>query len=74
MDIRIIEGFDGRSGYSEPHILKTLLLMDRPIGREKLIKVLGLNEASVRTMMNFLRRKGLLKSTKMGHEPTKKCR
>jgi len=74
MDIRIIEGFDRRSGYSEPHILKTLLSIEGPIGREKLIKVLGLNEASVRTMMNFLRRRGLLKSTKRGHEPTKKCK
>ncbi len=74
MDIRFMENFDRRSGYSEPHILKALLALEEPIGREKLMKELALNEASVRTMLNFLKRKGLLKSTKRGHEPTEKCK
>lgn len=74
MDIRFVEKFDRRSGYSEPQILKALLALEEPIGREKLMKELALNEASARTMLNFLRRKGLLKPTKRGHEPTEKCR
>ncbi len=73
MDIKFVENFDKRSGYSEPHILKTLLSIDVSVGREKLMKDLGLNEASARTLLNFLKRKGLLKSTKRGHEPTNKC-
>ena len=74
MDIKFVENFDKRSGYSEPHILKTLLSIDVSVGREKLMKDLGLNEASARTLLNFLKGKGLLKSTKRGHEPTEKCK
>ncbi len=73
MDIRLIENFDKRSGYSEPHILKVLLSMNGPVGREKIMKSTGMNEASARTMLNFLTRRGLLKSTKRGHMPTRKC-
>ncbi len=74
MDIRFIENFDKRSGYSESHVLKAVLLMEGPIGREKIMKFLSLNEASARTILNFLKKNGLVKSTNKGHEPTKKCK
>lgn len=58
---------DKRASYSVPHIVKILFLAKKePLGRFKLMKELGLGEATVKTLLKNLVEGNLLKSTKRG--------
>ena len=64
---------DKRSGYSMVHVAKAILLIgENPLGREKLINKLGLNEAPVRTLLTRLEASGYVTPTARGHVLTKK--
>jgi len=57
--------------FSDVHLMRTLLILKRErIGRKKLVKMLGLGEGSVRTILRSLKDKNLIKSSKSGHELT----
>ncbi len=63
----------GLTAYSVYHILKTLSLMrEKPVGRPYLEKMLGIGEASVRTLLKRLRDLGLIEKTRAGHILTEK--
>ena len=63
----------GLTAYSVYHILKTLSLMkERPVGRPYLERILGIGEASVRTLLKRLRDLGLIEKTRNGHVLTEK--
>jgi len=63
-----IERFvDKRAGYSSVHVIKTILLIgERSIGRDRLMKELSLNEASVRTILNRLTDNKIIKPAGKG--------
>jgi predicted transcriptional regulator len=64
---------DSRAGFLDFHIAKTILLLNKnPIGRSKLIKELGINEASVRTLLKMLEKDRFVVSSSRGHELSKK--
>jgi len=64
---------DVRASYSAAHLLKTLLLLsDKKIGRHKLIAELGLNEASVKTILKNLEKNNIAEPFATGYQLTKK--
>lgn len=66
---------DKRSGYSLVHAVKTIMLLgEEPSGREKLIRKLNLNEASVRTLLSKLEKNGLIEKSTRGRILTDKGR
>jgi len=59
--------------FSEFHLVRTLLLLNSGrLGRKNLVKILGVGEGSVRTIIKRLKGEGLIKSSKQGHELTQK--
>jgi hypothetical protein len=57
--------------FSEVHILRTLFtLHSGTMGRKRLVKVLGVGEGSVRTIIKRLTSDGLITSSKSGHSLT----
>jgi len=57
--------------FTEVHVLRTLyLLHSRRTGRKRLVKLIGLGEGSVRTIIKRLSLSGLVASSKQGHELT----
>jgi predicted transcriptional regulator len=64
---------DKRSGYSILDVIRLILLLEKgPLGRLGIIKELGLEEASVKTMINRLNESGFLSKTTKGQVLTKK--
>jgi predicted transcriptional regulator len=64
---------DKRSGYSLAHAVKTIMfLAEETIGRDRLIRKLNLNEASVRTLLNRLEESGFVKKSNRGKTLTVK--
>jgi len=53
--------------YAKYDILRCFLRLSRNIGRQELSKELGLGEGTIRTILNILKSKNLLDSTKKGH-------
>jgi len=53
--------------YTEYDILRCFLRLIRNIGRQELSRELGLGEGTVRTILDILKSKNLLDSTKKGH-------
>ncbi len=54
--------------FTQAHIVRTLFILDESMmGRKKLVKVLGLGEGSVRTIIKRLTKDGLIDSSKKGH-------
>jgi len=61
--------------FSEVHIVRTLLLLTScRVGRKKLVRILGIGEGSVRTILKGLKRDGLINSGKQGQELTGKAK
>jgi len=64
---------DKRSGYSVLDVIRLMLLLEKgPLGRSGIIKGLGLEEASVKTMISRLNEGGLLSKTTKGQVLTKR--
>ena len=57
--------------YTKYDILRCFLRLSRSIGRQELSRELGLGEGTVRTILESLKSKNLLDSTKRGHFPSK---
>jgi len=61
--------------FSQTHLVRALLmLISGRVGRKNLVKILGVGEGSVRTIIKRLKGDGLIKSSKQGHELTEKGR
>jgi len=61
--------------FSEAHLVRALLMLNSGrVGRKNLVKILGVGEGSVRTIIKRLKGDGLIKSSKQGHELTEKGR
>jgi len=59
--------------FTEAHVVRTLMVLGRgEAGRKKLVKLLGLGEGSVRTILKRLDGEGLIESSKRGHSLTGK--
>jgi hypothetical protein len=59
--------------FDETHVLRTLFILDsKRTGRKRLVKLLGVGEGSVRTIIKRLSREGLITSAKLGHSLTEK--
>jgi len=57
--------------FNETHLLRTLFLLhSNQIGRKRLVKLLGVGEGSVRTIIKRLSAEGLITSAKLGHSLT----
>jgi len=64
---------DVRASYSIAHIVKVLfLLSENPMGRNQLIKEIGLGEATIKTLIKRLKKNDLVKKTTKGSILTKK--
>jgi predicted transcriptional regulator len=55
------------SNYTSFDILRTFLAIEENISRTSLVKKLGLGEGTVRTVLDILKKKELIKSTQLGH-------
>lgn len=59
--------------FSQAHLVRALLMLSSGrVGRKNLVKILGVGEGSVRTIIKRLKGEGLIKSSKQGHELTQK--
>lgn len=57
--------------FGDVHLLRTLFILDSgTVGRKKLVKLLGVGEGSVRTIIKRLSGEGLVGSTQAGHHLT----
>jgi predicted transcriptional regulator len=64
---------DKRSGYGIPDVVRLFLsISKKPMGRTGLIKNLNLGEATVKTMVKFLKSRGLIYQDAVGVHPTKR--
>ena len=64
---------DQRSGYGMPDLVRLFLaITERPYGRTSLMNALKLGEATVKTMLKFLRERKLVEQGTRGVYPTKK--
>lgn len=64
---------DKRSGYDITDLVRLFLLVSkRPEGRTVLVRKLHLGEATVKTMMKFLKKNGLIEQTTKGIRPSEK--
>lgn len=64
---------DQRSGYGMPDLVRLFLIISaEPRGRTSLMKELHLGEATVKTMLKYLRERGLVDQGTRGVYPTKK--
>ena len=62
---------DKRSDYSIVDVLYALyLLYEKPMGRFSLMNELGLNEASIKTLLKRMKSYGLVEKTTKGHALT----
>ena len=59
-------------GYVKTDIIRAFLLMKENISRNEVVKKLELGEGTVRTILDTLKEKGLICSTKQGHSLTEK--
>ena len=59
-------------GYVKTDILRAFLLIKEHISRNELVNKLELGEGTVRSILNILKEKGLICSTKQGHSLTGK--
>ena len=59
-------------GYVKTDILRAFLLIKENVSRNELVNKLELGEGTVRTILNILKEKGLICSTKQGHSLTGK--
>jgi hypothetical protein len=65
---------DKRSGYDVTDVVRLFLLISKkPMGRTALINNLKLGEATVKTMMKFLKGRGLIDQGTRGVYPTRKA-
>lgn len=61
--------------FSQVHVLRTLFILgDDRVGRKKLVRLLGVGEGSVRTILKGLVRDGLIDSRRQGQTLTAKGR
>lgn len=60
------------SNYTKTDVLRCFLLLEKGLGRGELGKELEMGEGSVKTILNLLKKKGLITSTTHGHGFTKK--
>jgi len=61
--------------FSETHLLRALFIIAcGPVGRKNLVKMLGIGEGSVRTIIKRLTAEKLIESSKQGHTLTSKGR
>ena len=60
------------SSYVKTDILRAFLLVKENVSRNDLVKKLGLGEGTVRTILDILKDKNLIYSTKKGHSLTEK--
>ena len=58
--------------FSKIDILRCFLMFDKNIGRQELSRELEMGEGTVRTILDILKSKKLLDSTKRGHFLSKK--
>jgi hypothetical protein len=59
--------------FSETHVVRTLFILDGgAVGRKRLVKLLGVGEGSVRTIIKRLAGEGLIESSMLGHFLTAK--
>ena len=58
--------------FTKLDVLRCFLRLDRNVSRQELAKELELGEGTIRTILNSLKSRGLLDSTKKGHFLTKK--
>ncbi|MBN2331255.1 MAG: hypothetical protein JXC85_05570 [Candidatus Aenigmarchaeota archaeon] len=64
---------DKRSGYGFPDLVRLFLAISKtPKGRTSLMKDLGLGEATVKTMLKYLRERGLVDQGTRGVYPTRR--
>lgn len=57
--------------FGETHVLRTLFALESaPIGRKRLVRLLGVGEGSARTIIKRLSGQGLISSSKAGHKLT----
>ncbi len=63
---------DKRASYTDAHIAKALILLEKPTGREMLMKRLNLNEASARTLLRNLEKMNYVRPSSSGHVLTQK--
>lgn len=64
---------DRRSDYSAAHVMKALTVLHEGIsGREKLMKELGLGEATVKTLLRRLKKEKMVKAASRGHVLSRK--
>jgi len=60
------------SNYSKTDILRTFLLLEKPVSRAELSHRLELGEGTTRTILDILKNKKLIKSNRQGHTFTGK--
>jgi len=58
--------------YFKPDVLNTFLNLEKPMSRAELVARTGLGEGSMRSILNILKAKGLIQSSKRGHWATKR--
>lgn len=58
--------------FNELDIVRAFILMDEKIGRQEMCAKLDLGEGTVRTILDILKDKGLIRSTNKGHTFTDK--
>lgn len=58
--------------FNETDLLRAFMLLDEKEGRQELCQRLGLGEGTVRSILDILKEKGLIKSTNKGHVFTDK--
>lgn len=63
---------DSRASFTDAHMIKALMMLETAAGREALMKTLGLNEASARTLLRNLEGVGYVKPSAKGHVLTTK--
>jgi len=60
------------SNFNDFDVIRCFLAVSRHVSRQKLKKELGLGEGTVRTILDMLKKKGLISSTRKGHSLTGK--
>lgn len=72
-NLDFLDEIDKRSSFSEVQVLRTLFLLDEnSLGRTKLMRKLGLGEASVKTLLKYLVERNIVEPTTKGHVLTER--
>jgi len=58
--------------YNKYDIIRCFLLLSEKLSRAELVKKLNLGEGTIRTILDILKKKGLLKSDRQGHSLSEK--